>query len=306
MMADCNNHRNSATAGLCDHTIDTELMQKLKKPEFVCGWGAAFVNICVTFPVNKVMFRQQLYGVSTLKAIRQLKKEGITTMYRGLSLPLLQKTMSMSLMFGLYHGFYRGLNTLMPDMWSPVNKATAAMMAGTVEAVLTPFERIQVLMQDKNYHQRFNNPIDAAKQLKQYGITEFYRGQTAILLRNGPSNIMFFLGRDYLALAYPEEGSATQKVFLDFVCGACLGSLISTVFYPLNVVKVRMQSKVGGSHWRLVPTSVHLFRERNYSMKKMFRGVHVNYTRSFISWGIINATYEFLMKTFFIEEVSEE
>lgn len=26
--------------------------------EFVCGWGAAFINIAVTFPINKVMFRQ--------------------------------------------------------------------------------------------------------------------------------------------------------------------------------------------------------------------------------------------------------
>jgi hypothetical protein len=25
---------------------------------FVCGWGAAFINITVTFPINKVMFRQ--------------------------------------------------------------------------------------------------------------------------------------------------------------------------------------------------------------------------------------------------------
>ena len=26
--------------------------------EFVCGWGAAFINITCTFPMNKVMFRQ--------------------------------------------------------------------------------------------------------------------------------------------------------------------------------------------------------------------------------------------------------
>jgi hypothetical protein len=26
--------------------------------EFVCGWGAAFINISVTFPINKLIFRQ--------------------------------------------------------------------------------------------------------------------------------------------------------------------------------------------------------------------------------------------------------
>jgi len=29
-----------------------------KWKEFACGWGAAFINITVTFPINKVMFRQ--------------------------------------------------------------------------------------------------------------------------------------------------------------------------------------------------------------------------------------------------------
>ena len=31
--------------------------------EFVCGWGAAFINITVTFPMNKLMFRQVWYSV---------------------------------------------------------------------------------------------------------------------------------------------------------------------------------------------------------------------------------------------------
>lgn len=26
--------------------------------EFVCGWGASFINIGVTYPVYKIMFRQ--------------------------------------------------------------------------------------------------------------------------------------------------------------------------------------------------------------------------------------------------------
>lgn len=28
--------------------------------EFACGWGAAFINITVTYPVNKLIFRQVL------------------------------------------------------------------------------------------------------------------------------------------------------------------------------------------------------------------------------------------------------
>ncbi|VDH98547.1 Hypothetical predicted protein [Mytilus galloprovincialis] len=51
--------------------------------EFICGWGAAFVNIGFTFPINKVMFRQQLHGVRVCKAVGQLQKEGMRHLYRG-------------------------------------------------------------------------------------------------------------------------------------------------------------------------------------------------------------------------------
>ena len=275
------------------------LLQHWQRPEYVCGWGAAFVNISVTFPINKIMFRQQLHGVRTLKAIQQLQKEGLTHIYRGLMPPLLQKTTSMSIMFGLYYEFQRQLNTSFPSLWVPVNKSVAAMLAGTVESILTPFERVQVLMQDRTYHKHYGNTVHAFKEIRQtYGLREFYRGQSAILLRNGPSNVLFFLGRDYLHNVYPEDGTAGQKLFLDFVSGACLGAFLSSLFYPLNVVKVRMQSKVGGEFERLIPTFKEILKERDYSMKKMFRGLHINYTRAFISWGIVNATYEYLMKQF--------
>ena len=66
---------------------------------YVAGWGSGIVNICVTFPVNKTMFRfkiiqnqmnwvcaecifdilkhsrQQLHGISALSAFKQLRSE---------------------------------------------------------------------------------------------------------------------------------------------------------------------------------------------------------------------------------------
>lgn len=32
--------------------------------EFVCGCGAAIINIGITFPINKIIFRQVLYWKS--------------------------------------------------------------------------------------------------------------------------------------------------------------------------------------------------------------------------------------------------
>ena len=51
------------------------------------------------------MFRQQLHGIRIPVAARQLYKEGIQNLYRGLLPPLMQKTTSMAIMFGTYHQY---------------------------------------------------------------------------------------------------------------------------------------------------------------------------------------------------------
>lgn len=35
--------------------------------EFICGWGAAVINVTVTFPINKVIFRQVCNAKNTNK-----------------------------------------------------------------------------------------------------------------------------------------------------------------------------------------------------------------------------------------------
>ncbi|BFZ11311.1 hypothetical protein BsWGS_14349 [Bradybaena similaris] len=272
-----------------------------REGEFVCGWSAAFINICITFPLNKIMFRQQLHGISGLRAINQLRKDGPRFLYRGLLPPLLQKSSSLSVMFGMYYKCQDFLNERLPKINIYMNHTLAALGAGTIEAVFTPFERIQALMQSRAYHNKFSNTLDAFYNLRTYGLREYYRGLTAIILRNGPSNVPFFLGREYLQHLSPQVKSRGEKMALDFISGACLGAVISTVFFPVNVVKIRMQCVLGGPYTSMWTTLKTVVAERN-GLSGLYTGVHLNFMRSFISWGIINASYEFLMKTFFTSE----
>ena len=77
-------------------TLNNEFLLKLKKDsnkndlnEFVCGWSAAFVNILITFPINKIMFRQMAYGVRAKSAVNQFKDTNLLYIYRGLVPPLI-------------------------------------------------------------------------------------------------------------------------------------------------------------------------------------------------------------------------
>lgn len=264
--------------------------------EFACGWGAAFINVVITFPINKVMFRQMLHGLETHKAFGQLKLEGLGYLYRGILPPLIQKTFSVSLMFGVFEKSQQVLNGSVPSLHPTVAMTASAMLAGTVEAALTPLERIQTVLQDNHNNMRYRNSLHIASSLRKFGFREYYRGLVPILVRNGPSNVMFFGLRKEVRLLLPETEMAIGQVVADFISGAVVGAIISTAFYPVNVVKTRMQAQVGGEFPSFLKVFRLIYEERERSVRRLFYGVHLNYTRAILSWGIINASYELLKK----------
>ncbi|XP_077589773.1 mitochondrial nicotinamide adenine dinucleotide transporter SLC25A51-like [Stigmatopora nigra] len=266
---------------------------------YVCGSMAAFTNIMVTFPIQKVLFRQQLHGVLAAEAVRQLQRDGLRNLYRGILPPLLQKTTTVAIMFGLYQDFSRVLLERAEGSGVPelVTRSFAAALAGTTEAILAPFERVQTLLQDHRHHGRFNNTAHTFRTLlSQYGVRECYRGLVPILLRNGPSNVLFFGLRGPIKEALPEADTRAGHLVNDFVCGGVLGAGLGIMFYPLNVIKSRAQSRVGGAFQPCGQVLLTVWRERGRSLAMLFRGAHLNYHRSLLSWGIINATYELLLK----------
>ncbi|KAK9504484.1 hypothetical protein O3M35_010806 [Rhynocoris fuscipes] len=262
--------------------------------EFVCGWGAASINILVTFPLNKVIFRQMLHNLTIPAAARQIRSEGIVHLYRGVLPPLLQKSVSASIMFGMYDEAKKPFAD--SDLPVTLVKIIAAISAGSLESILAPFERIQTLLQHERYHTDLLNMKHTVVYLyKRHGLKEFYRGVTPILLRNGPSNACFFLIREQAMSALPECSTLTVSVLQTFAIGASTGAFCSTVFYPCNVVKVHLQRKIGGPFQSVTSAVKEIYLKRG-SIRGFFRGVHLNYTRACLSWGITNTAYEGLKR----------
>ena len=204
-----------------------------------------------------------------------------------------------SIMFGTYHQFYCLLDNHLSSLASfpRVKLSIAALLAGCTEAVLTPLERVQMLLQDRNYHYKFENTFQTFKALKIYGFKEYYRGLTPILLRTGPSNVLFFSLRSAIRELIPSSEKLLSKLMVDFLSGALIGAIISTIFYPLNVIRTKMQTASAGSEFISIRNAAKaVYRERERNIAKIYYGVHVNYTRALLSWGIINASYEFLSK----------
>ncbi|RLN38102.1 hypothetical protein BBJ28_00017443 [Nothophytophthora sp. Chile5] len=288
--------------------------------EFACGGTAAAINILVTFPPNKVMFRQQvrcLFGLNTWQALENVRSEGWLMLYRGVKPPLLQAMVSKSIMFGLYN-FYDGAITNHFGR-HPGLHLVAAGLAGTTEAILAPFERAQTLLQTPKFNREITGAYDAMVHINKYGLREHYRGLSAILCRNGPGNILFFGFRGPLRDLFPRGNSTAATMANDFICGAMLGAIISTISFPINgtstrlitirvylayafltccclpldpVARTRMQSVYGQRFlgpWEALRLT---YEERGHSVRRLYRGVHMNFFRSLLSWGIINSTYE--------------
>ena len=271
------------------------IISRRGKKEYFCGAAASFVNIVVTFPVYKVMFRQQLQGIRLKYAVKQLRSEGLYYLYRGIGPPLMSRTLTVSLMFGTYSQYMTAYRNLLPShSWVAAHSA-AAMAAGCTEAIFLPFERIQVLLQHPHYHDRVLNTKHAFLVLRRYGVQEYYRGLSIVLLRNGPSNILFLGLRGPIQNSLPHTDTPLGASIGAFVSGAGLGAGLSTAFYPINTVKNHMQAKLGGNFSGIVESFRFVYEERGRRLRKLFRGVHLNYTRSVLAWGIINVVYEFLI-----------
>uniref|UniRef100_A0A183CXA6 Mitochondrial carrier protein n=1 Tax=Gongylonema pulchrum TaxID=637853 RepID=A0A183CXA6_9BILA len=297
-----------------------------KYRNFIAGCGAGMAETLILYPKSKVIFRQQIYGTTTKTVLKQMRDEGFWMLYRGVLMPLLQRTTTRSIMFGIFNRLNEALGCAQcrTPQRRIICSSSAAFLAGTSEAVLCPLERTQVLMQAREFNRHYKNTLDALSSLAKacfkliyfydlrnsistlltfLGVAELYRGLSLILLRNGLSNTVFFNLREPLRDVILSDYNRSIHLRIpvrvvifvsNFASGAILGAFISTLFFPVNVVKQRMQITVG-TPFR---SPVHVFRiiwkERNGSVRQFFRGGALNFTRSLFTWGITNATYEVL------------
>ncbi len=270
---------------------------KHRAPEYAAGFLSSATNILLTYPVNKLIFRQQIYRLKTVDAFQQLKQEGFLILYRGMTLPLLQKTFSLSIMFGANTHYFHILQSYSKhDHW--YHQPIASALAGSTEAILTPLERTQVLLQTPKYNTLIRNGLHAfILMYKHYGIIEYYRGLTLILIRNSVSNVIFFACRKPMKDLLPKASTDLQHSVYDFLSGGLLGALLSTFTYPINVLKNIQQSELGGRHDRPLRILRSVYEQRGNSVKEFYIGAKWNFIRSLISWGIINSTYEYYLTT---------
>ena len=281
--------------------------------EFLRGSLAGIVNVAATYPLNKLISRQAYEGLHVAAAWRTILEDvRHGNLFRGVWPPLLQRTLASGAMFAsydfwfhqlrvAYHGGalardHRAATDIRGEAWQV--RVGAAFLAGSSEWLLTPLERTQTLLQHRKYHTVFPSARGAWAAMAPFGVREFYRGGTAILLRNGPANALYFSLRDVAHDALPASAAPSQawETVRHFVSGAVLGAGISTLLYPINTAKMVMQLDYGEAPHRSVAATLAAVAKQRGGVRGLYAGVHLNAARSLFSWGIVNAVYESLGK----------
>ncbi|KAL6580327.1 hypothetical protein OROMI_008351 [Orobanche minor] len=134
---------------------------------------------------------------------------------------------------------------------------------------------------------------------KEEGIFGLYKGLGATLLGVGPnlgiSFAVYDTARSYWHLHRPED----SIVLVSLACGSLSGIAASTVAYPLDLVRRRMQLEGAGGRARVYKSGLfgtlrHIIRTEG--LCGLYRGILPEYYKVVPSVGIVFMTYEKLKK----------
>lgn len=266
--------------------------EESRTKEFISGLLAAMVSISVNYPVTKLIYRQILEKASFKDSVKEMRNEGLIYLFRGLLPPLIQRSSEVSVMFGVYKTAELAIKPLKLSKYK--EKTLSSAISGVVQSVLTPFERLQILLINHTYHDRLKNTGHGFVVLiKFYGAKELYRGYSATVIRNVFTNSVFFLLKDEMnnLLRYQKS---MRRGTQNFLVGASVGMMLAILLYPLKVVKTIMQQELGGKFKSIFQVSRDIYKYDKRGIRNFYHGMNLNIVRTMLGWGITNVSYEFI------------
>jgi hypothetical protein len=246
------------------------LVRGVLATDFAAGCIAGVSSIAATYPVGKLVTRQQVDGHGAWQAARHMWLEGPSTLYRGAQPLLVQRGLQLGIMFGMYAKLYDQLacstlaRTLQPSDGT-IRFAAGVLAGGTDALALTPLERVQTLMQLRQSRHCSLAGAGSIRgvtlSLARHGPRELYRGVGTAVLRNGACTGCYFTllphARETFSAARSFATEYRWKLVLpvlqssrceDFVCGVGLGCGMSVFVFPMSTIMKWQQTRTSGRH----------------------------------------------------------
>ncbi|XP_051947702.1 mitochondrial carnitine/acylcarnitine carrier protein [Xyrauchen texanus] len=257
---------------------------------FVAGGVGGVCLLFVGHPLDTIKVRLQTQSCvlyrGTFDCFRKtVSKEGIFGLYKGMGAPLAGVTPMMAMNF---FGFGLGKDLLQRDPSVPLTYAQiylAGMLAGVFTTVIVaPGERVKCLLQIQSSagQLKYTGPVNCALTLyREHGICSVYKGTVLTLIRDVPSNGLYFLTYEYLKNALTPEGESvhdlsTSRVLL---AGGIAGMSNWLIALPADVLKSNYQTAADGRYRGLGDVLPTLLREEG--ARGLYKGLSAVMLRAF-------------------------
>lgn len=263
--------------------------------------GTCFLLCGQPFDTIKVRMQNQRKGLlyqSSFDCFRKtVTKEGVSSLFKGMSAPLAFNIPASSLWFlGREHGLLiqqRLFNKRDHEM-SLFNHGMAGLLAGVyMTLLLTPGERIKCILQlqtGKKSTNKFRGPLEVAiNSIREGGVRQLFRGLTIQAWRDVPGSGLFFILYESILQRYGESPLTIA------VAGGLSGMLMWLVGVPSDVVKTRYQTAPVGKYASFIDVIPELYRKEG--SQAFLKGFGPGFIRAFICNGVCILTYELTMKS---------
>ena len=257
----------------------------------MAGVGAVLAGVLNTnkqpFDTLKVRLQTSNQYKGLLDCFRQtVAKDGILSLYRGMSAPLLGVSPMFALSFAAYDGAAALVKSFKSNKSDPLTMFEYA-VAGALSAfpttiITVPMERVKVVLQTQDQLQggkKYKGLLDAGRgMIKEEGIRSLYRGTTATLARDAPGFAAYFVSYEFFYHKLKNtDGSVSPGAA--FFAGGMAGVGMWSIAIPPDVVKSRIQAAPPGTYKGFVDCTTKLLV--NEGPQALFKGLGPALLRAF-------------------------
>ncbi|KAK3313066.1 mitochondrial carrier domain-containing protein [Apodospora peruviana] len=230
------------------------------KQPFWLGGAAASFAVCFTHPIDQTKYRMQVLQsrTSMLSTLyRFAVRDGISSLWSGLSASVLRQSTYSTARFGLYNFLTRKITQQQPGatkqpLSAPATIACAGLAGGLAGMVGNPTEVVLVRMcadGAKPASERFHYP-NAAVGLyqiwKQEGVKVFGRGLSANVVRSVLMNVSQIAPYAAAKRTILARTSLQDDIRTHALASLFAGTVATTACAPADVLKSRIQSSASG------------------------------------------------------------
>ncbi|XP_075899496.1 solute carrier family 25 member 48 [Nelusetta ayraudi] len=309
--------------------------KSFKLDDFLAGWIGGASSVVVGHPLDTVKTRLQagkgyknmLHCVLTI-----YRKETATGFFKGMSFPLASITVYNSMVFGFFSNAQRLISRYRHgDGRHPcglLDLTAASMLTGLVSVGLgAPVDLVKIRLQmqtqtilAENLHlagnvssgtniplgsvgvasgQLYRGPLHCISSILQTeGMPGLYRGASAMLLRDVPGYVLYFLPYTLICDLLRPDGMSSPHPGSIWLAGGLAGSISWVTATPADVVKSRMQAdnQLSRKYKGIVDCILRSYKTEGAQV--FFRGASVNAIRGFPMSATMFLTYELSLQFF--------